>query len=71
MAKHFLEMVETLTREEMNDGIQPVSIRIEVNGKADAVSKKPSFIQYFANRNHRDTHHICPHPGGSCEEEEI
>ena len=69
--KNFLEMKELLTEEEEGQGIQPVFIRVEVNGKADAISKKPQFIQYFAGKSHRDTHHVCPHPHGKCTEEEI
>lgn len=69
--KHFLEMNQILTAEEILDATPPVSIRVEVNGKADAVSKKPQFLQYFSNKSHKDTHHTCHHPGGKCEEEVI
>lgn len=71
MAKYFLEMIEEQTEDEMRNGIQPIFIRVEVNGKADATSKKPQFLQYFAGKSHRDTMHTCPHPNGSCDEEEI
>jgi len=71
MIKHFLEMKEILTEEEEDDGIQPVFVRVVVNGKADAVSKKDNYKVEFAGRSHRDTHHVCNHPNGKCSAEEI
>lgn len=69
--KNFLEMKEVQSDQDILDAIQPVFIRVEVNGKADAASKRPQFLKYFVGREHRDTHHICLHPNGKCEEEEI
>lgn len=71
MQKHFLEMKEILTAQEDLDGIQPVFIRIAVTGKADAVSKKVKYTSEFAGKSHRDTHHICNHPNGTCSAEDI
>lgn len=69
--KNFLEMKEILTDEDELNGIQSVFIRVEVNGRADAISKKSRFTSEFVGKSHRDTHHICNHPGQSCSSEDI
>ena len=70
-AKHYLEMKELQSDQDILDAIPPVFIRVVVNGKADAIAKRPLFLQHFAALDHRDTHHTCNHPGNSCSEEEI
>lgn len=71
--KHFLEMKETLTEEQDYEGIQPVFIRVEVTGKADAVANKSKYTAEFRGREHRAYHHTCNHggQGGKCNKEDI
>ena len=72
MAKHFLKMKEIMSAEDILNAKPATIIQVEVNGKADAVSKKPQFLQFFSGKQHKDTHHICHHKTGvPCEIEEI
>lgn len=71
--KHFLEMKQTLTGEEIREATLPFFIRIGVTGKGDAISKKAQLAHLFAGKPRKDFHHVCHHPDNHppCEREEI
>lgn len=72
MAKHYLEMRQELTDEEDLAGVQPVFVRVEVTGKADAIARKAKYTAEFTGKAHKVTHHVCNHASNApCISEEI
>ena len=63
----YLEMNESLP---LGSTIQPLTIRIEVTDKNDALAKLPTFEPFFAGKYYTKKVHYCNHDtGGVCTEE--
>ena len=63
MIRNYLEMNEILTEAETLT-LQPMVLRIEVAGKAEAIEKSLIYESLFAGKNYVKQLHICGHEDG-------